>query len=801
MHSDDPNDILQILKLSFINKNSIYSITKLSALIGFAVLSACSPTKYVPEGEYLLNKYDVNYKNRNIKKKELGKVVKQKPNKKILGLKFHLSLYNLSKEEKDNKFNNWLRTIGEEPVIYNETLTNKSKDQLSTYLSQKGYFNAVTDDSTSYRKKKAKVSYFIQTHEPYLIRNIDYSFEDTSISSIILEDTLSSLIHEGQIYDVEVLQKERIRLERLLKNEGYYTFSRHYVHFEIDSALTSHQLDILVGIKKYQVQSVGNRYEKVPHRKYRISRIFVFTDFNPQQAMADPSTYYNNLDTAFHDDLYFISDGSPAVLNPKVIIQSNYIKQGDYYNLTNVEQTNNHLSSLKIFRLISIQFNELERNSEEAEHLLDCRIQLAPFTQQSYTIELEGTNSAGNLGGAVNLLYQHKNLFKGAEILNLKLKGALEALTEERFGFRNTLELGAEASLSFPKFLLPFLEAERFVKKHNPKTTFTLAYNFQRRPEYIRSIANVSIGYNWKGPNFSSHIIRPIDLNAIKIQDIDDSFLNSIKGTSLEPSYQDVMITGLNYSYIFNNQNINKKQDFVFFRLNAETTGNILYAYNNVANSTRPDTGGYNLFGLEYAQFIKGDIDLRYHQVLAGSNDLVYRGSVGVAFPYWNSSVIPFTKQYFSGGANGLRAWHVRSLGPGSYADTNAVFYNQTADIKIEANLEYRFKLFWVLEGALFLDVGNIWSIKEDEDRPGAFFEWNKFYKDLAVGTGLGTRFDFSFFVFRLDVGMKLRDPRGIYFDNPDIQISPNDPRWIPGNRKLSFHDDFTLHIAIGYPF
>jgi outer membrane translocation and assembly module TamA len=789
--------------------NNFQIVGRLAIFVFFLILIGCSPTKYVPDDEYLLNKYNIDYKNRDIKKDDLERVIKQKPNKRILGLKFHLSLYNLSRKDKDSRMNRWLKTIGEEPVIYDEFQKDKSSQQLKEVLSHKGYFNAHVEDTVSFRKKKAKIVYTIHSNKPYRIRKVGYNFEDTTIQDIILADSLESLVKKGKIYNVEVLQLERNRLEKLLKNEGYYTFSKHYVHFEIDSSLQTNQLDIDIGIKKFQQTISGNRYIKVPHQKFSINKVYVYTSYNPQLALTDPEKYNSSLDTAEYQGLYFITSNGTETVKPKVVYQSNYIKGGELYNLTNVEQTNAHLSSLQLFRLINIQFREVPGISNNATQSLDCIIQLAPFVQQSYTVELEGTNSAGNLGGALNLLYQHRNLFKGSEVLNLKLKGALETLTEEyvdslKLEFKNTIELGAEVNLTFPKFLLPFLEAERFVKKYNPKTTFSMAYNYQRRPVYTRTLASASIGYNWKSPRFSSHIIRPFDINAVRIDRIDESFEERIKGTYLENSYQNVLINGINYSYVFNNQNLNRKQDFIFLRMNAEAAGNLVYAYNQIFNSKKTDSTGYELFGLEDAQFAKADFDIRYNQVLNESNDLVYRVSVGAAYPYGNSSSIPFTRQYFTGGANGIRAWHVRSLGPGSTEASENVFFNQTADIKLEANLEYRFKLFWILEGAMFIDAGNIWTIKKNENLPEryngedpALFQWNKFYKDLAVGTGLGLRFDFSFFIFRLDMGMKVRDPGDVYSEDDLVNRS----KWIPWDRKLSFRDDFTFHIAIGYPF
>jgi outer membrane protein assembly factor BamA len=281
-----------------------------------------------------------------------------------------------------------------------------------------------------------------------------------------------------------------------------------------------------------------------------------------------------------------------------------------------------------------------------------------------------------------------------------------------------------------------------------------------------------------------------MEINAVKLPVIDPGFAQKLDTTTyLAYSYKDVLITALNYSYIYNNQNIKKVSDFIFLRLNVESAGNSLSGLLNLSNREK-ENENYSIIGLEYAQYLKADIDFRYHHYINKTDQLVYRAFLGVGYPYGNSQAMPFEKQYFSGGANGIRAWNVRALGPGSYDPGDITFYNQTADIKFETNLEYRFKLFWILEGALFLDAGNIWSIRQEDERPGSVFQWDKFYDDIALGTGFGARFDFSFFIFRLDLGMKLRDP-SIYNSN----------KWVMANGGVSFKDDFTLHLGIGYPF
>lgn len=763
--------------------------------IGFllVIFTSCNPTKYIPGNSALLDKNSIHFdqKAKNISKNELKDYLKQKPNKKVLGFRFHLGLYNLSNIEKEKWPHKWLRTIGEEPVIFDEFQTGKTSKDIKSHLVHKGYFNASVSDTVFINKKKARVLFNVHSGIPYTIRKINYQIEDTAIASIVLADTISSNIRRGQKYDVDILQQERIKIERLIRNNGYYHFSKEYIYFQADSTVDDHQLDLILIIKEFRIQTASNRIMKASHRKYKINNVFIYPGFDPQSALADPDKYYQDLDTFNYNGFYLVGRDSNFLVKPRRILQSNYIKGGQYYDLVDVEQTRLHLTSLDVYRSINIKFNEIETaGRQENEYLLDCHIQLIPITLQSYTIELEGTNSAGNLGGAVNLLYKHRNLFRGSEVLDIKLKGAFETLTEKSGNLQNTLEVGAEARINFPKFLFPFLDAERFIKKYNPKTSVSLAYNYQKRPVFTRTIANVSFGYHWQSSKYSTHIVNPLEVNAVNLPVIDPDFAQKLDTTTyLAYSYKDVLITAFNYSYIYNNQNIKKVSDFIFFRLNLESAGNSLSGLLDFSNQKR-ENENYRILGLEYAQYLKGDVDFRYHHYINKTDQLVYRAFVGVGYPYGNSQAMPFEKQYFGGGANSIRAWNVRELGPGSYDPGDVTFYNQTADIKFETNLEYRFKLFWVLEGALFFDAGNIWSIRREDERPGAVFKWNKFYNDFAVGTGIGARFDFSFFIFRLDLGMKLRDP-----------AINNSNKWVMTNGGVNFKDDFTLHLGIGYPF
>jgi outer membrane protein assembly factor BamA len=750
------------------------------------LLFSCNPTKYVPADKYLLYSSKVKIKDKSVKAEALKSYIKQKPNKTIFGrIRFHLGLYNLSNIEKEKGFNKFLRKIGEEPVIYDPYLKEKSLAQLDIFMKNKGYYNAVISDSVYFKGKKANVVYYVDGGKPYTINDIKYAVHDTSVRSIVLADTVNTLLKRADLFDKDVvLQNERIRIERLLKNNGYYNFTREYVFFEVDSALTSHKVNIELHIEN-PVNTTGL---ETPHKQYKIRNISI----SAMPDLLDNKNLVTQNDTLDTGKGIFITDIEKLKINPGSFVQFIYIQPGKLYNESSVDETYNHVSSLNLFKLVDIKYTELPNSSDTSAYSwLDCDIRLSPSSLQSYSWDLEGTNSSGNIGGAVNLGYQHINLFGNAEILDLKLRGALESLKEKEGSIRRTEEYGAEANIKFPTFLLP-VRNDNFIKKYNPKTTLSLSYNYQHRPDFTRTVANAGFGYNWKETRHKEHIFRPFEINYVQIPKTSPWFDSIISKTYLESSYRDHLITITSYSYIYNNQNIKKNQDFIFFRLNAESAGNTLSLFKSQFEKVNDSTFSYyKLLGIQYSQYLRGDIEYKYYNFINPTNSIVYRFFAGLAYPYGNARAIPFEKRYFSGGANGLRGWQLRSLGPGSYLDTDSTrkFPNSSGDIKLEFNFEYRFKLFWKLEGAFFVDAGNIWAIRKEDNREGALFEWNRFYKELALDSGLGFRFDFSFFLVRADVGMKMRDPS---------QLSGN--RMIIGNRRLT-RDDFVFNIGIGYPF
>ena len=768
---------------------------RLLVVLLVVVVSACSSTKFVPEGNYLLNKVDINVDNKAVSKDELKKQVRQNENLKILGFfKFHLGLYNLSSKDKDN---DWFKRIGEAPVIYQDYQTDRSLQHLKVYLQNKGYYDAVVSDTVIYhtRKRKVHLVFDIRTGAPYLVRNYDYEIEDWKLEPIILSDTAEQVVKPGDIFDVDQLNSERARLATLLKNKGYYGFSTDHIQYVADTALNNKQVDLTIQISDADLEDTK---EEVQHlRKFVVRNYKYNTVFSPLKAFSDPDEAPT--DTIFEPPYTFIYH-TKLKYKPELLENVNRLKDSTYYSLLNVERTFRSLNQLQQFKLVNMSFDPVPDLGNDSVGVLDANIQLSPLPRQGFTAEVEGTNSSGNLGVAGNLSYQHLNLFRGAEILNVTLKSAYER--QESFSSENALnfntrELGLEASITLPKFLSPF-NARRFFSYQVPQTVFSAGYNYQRRPDYTRTITTMRAGYVWKSRAYRTNYLNILDWNLVDMTSFNEDFINSIQDLYIKSSFTSHLIMAMNYAFVDNTQNTEKDNTYHYFRWSVESAGNLLSGlvqltgrskHEEVDQDTGETSSYYRVFGNRYAQYLKTDLEFRLGYRLDKLNSFVGRAFLGVALPYGNFDVLPFEKKYFGGGANGIRAWQVRTLGPGTYKAASDAYPNQSADIKLEGNLEYRFRLISFIEGAFFLDAGNIWAINSKDNREGAQFKFDKFYKQIAIGTGAGLRFDFNYFVFRFDLGMKMRDPS-----------LPAGKRFIFGNYPIS-SDQLNFNFAIGYPF
>lgn len=710
---------------------------------------------------------------------------RQKPNRKTLGFLFHLRVHNAYRNS-SGKAGSWIReTIGEQPAIYDSIAQNRTIRQFEIYLKEQGYYSPIisTQVKTSFiNSQKARVIYSIETGKPYIISSIQYDIPDTNIARIVARNINRSAISEQAVFNVHSLLEERNRLASIINNHGYYSFSAQDIFFSADTSRGNLQVDVTLGI-------LPNLHsDNQMHQQYKIRNTIIYADFDTHTEQKELKSFQYDSTTTFryYDSLY---------VKPEVIMRALYISSGSIYNASRVRRTQRQLSQNNLFRIVQISFEEVSE-SDSSYTYIDCIIRITRTTQQSFSIELEGQNTAGDWGAKANFSYSHKNVFKGAENLQIRLTAMAEhnqsIVSETTTRFFNTHELGAEARLDIPKFLSP-ITPDRFDVKYRPTTTFRIAYNHMQNILFTRPTSNFSYGYRWFGNNHLTHYLTPIDISYIRYYNKTDEFNEFLAQREYYRfSYEDYLIYSTQYSLVFYNKRQNIERNYQYFRLHFESAGNSMYLLFNTILDSDNDTEKkpHETFNVVFAQYIKTELDYRFYNVLTRKTLFVSRFFGGVAIPYLNSEWTPSVKQFYMGGANSLRGWSARSVGPGSYQDTMSSFQYNMGDIKLEVNFELRFPMFWVVEGAIFTDIGNIWSFR-NKNLEGAAFSPTRFISESAIALGYGFRFDFSFLLFRFDIGAKLREPFPIEKSNSQI---------IWGNRKMS-RDDFNLSIGIGYPF
>lgn len=754
------------------------------SLLFILLLSGCRSTKYVPEGEYLLNKVSVQSDNKEVKPSDVNPFIKQKANVRILGkVKFDLWLYNRSPKNGDGWLTRFLRNIGEPPVVYDEDRTIQSQREIKRYLFNKGFTEAVVEKDSVYdeRRRKVEITYQLTCNEPYRIAQADINIPDTAIRKIVMKNSSKSLLSPGNRFDLDVLDAERERISATLKNEGYYDFNKNNFHYQVDTALGNYKVNDVLILK----EDTAN-----PERSYipkHIKDVYFVVGYDAKEALKNPN-YFDDMDTVVAKGMYFLSSGEAAV-EPDILLRNNLLQPGMLYSKLKSDNTHALLSAINIVRFVNIKYEELPGD------MLSCEIFISLSELQSYSLVAEGTNISGNFGWGANLGYVHKNLFKGAEQLSANVNLGQEAIIGIQDGNVDlSLEIGADVKLSYPKFVFPFLD-EDFIQKSRAKTDFGTSFNYQRRPEYIRNIATANMVYNWSKTDVRRHQLTPLMLNYISIPSMTDEFRAHIDTTEyLKYSYDDHVIFGTRYAITFQGGKEGVENVSRYLRLQIESSGNMANLVSKMSGKDKiqveDDDGNvvdeyYDMFGVRFSQYLKFDANAVVSHYMNESNTMVYRTQIGLGLPYQNSSQLPFEKRYFGGGANGVRAWMVRSLGPGTYYNEKVDYMNQSGDINLVASAEYRFKLFQKLDGAMFADAGNTWALHDFEGQSGAAFSFDTFYQQIAVGVGAGLRLDLSFFVFRLDAAVKAIDPR-----------EPLGDRWVLGQEWKP-----TTHIAIGYPF
>ena len=764
-------------------------------ILAMGVLPSCSSTKHVPQDKLLLDKVNINITDPHseVEQSQLANYLRQNANHRVLGgLKLQLAFYNMSGRDSTKWINRWIQRVGTPPVIYDSTLTAASADQLHMALSNRGFMK----NNVTYRveadsaKRKARVHYDITLGEPYFIRSIDYDIPDEDLRDIILDDTTRFTVHEGDLLNYNRLDEWRQAITDNLRNHGYYAFNKEYITFTADTAADSRAVDLTL----YSRDPYRN--DRMPyytdHEPFYVRDVVYVTDYDPV-AMRDG---FEGMNVVTMASGVKVIEGDERYLRLDVLDEANYIEPGQLYNAEAITRTYRALGRLNILKMINIDVRPL--GEIDGVLMVDAYVLLQPDKSQTVSVSLEGTNSEGDLGFGVGLDYEHRNIFKGAEVLSAKAKVAYESISGNLSGLinNNYSEYSTELGITFPKFLAPFLHRS-FKRKIQASTAFTVNFDYQARPEYTRIIAGGAWRYQWtERSRRMAHTLTLVDLSVISVPKFNEEFFDRITNPLLRYSYQDHMIMRMGYNfYRTNKAEMNVLQmgrfqrDVFTIRANAETAGNLLYGLSHLSGQKADEDGNYKALGIRYSQYFKADADYAFTHYFDRRQSIAFHVGAGVAVPYGNSDVLPFEKRFYSGGANSVRGWGVRTLGPGSYDSNNSLsnFIYQCGDIRFDVNLEYRAKLFWVVELGLFLDAGNIWTIKDYEDQPGGVFKFNKFYEQIAAAYGAGIRLDFKYFLVRVDMGMKAHNPASGQEHWPLLH-----PR---------FKRDSEFHFSVGYPF
>lgn len=737
-------------------KGIFYFITILLAV------SSCSSVKYVDDGSLLLNKVEVkvvgNYDDINVG--QLKSYVRQKGNSRwFSSVKIPLATYSLSGRDTSRWVNKMLRSIGEAPVLFDSIGAQRSCEDLRLALRNMGYMDAQVEMTPRMRgPKKMDAVYLLYPGEPYYVRHFNYDIRDSIVAQIISDNTNGkTFIQDGMRFNVNSLNDERKRITDLLTDRGYHKFHKDYITFKADSSIGNKTFDLSLILHQY----VAGRDSLSLHPRYIVNSIS-YSSGNPS-------------DSLIH-------------LRRSVLAANTAIKDGDYFSSSALRKTYNQFGRLQAVKYTNISFAENENS-----RLLDCNIQLITNKPHSISFEPEGTNTAGDLGAAFAITYQNRNLFKGSEVFNLQLRGAYEAIRGlEGYKNQDFIEYSVESSLSFPRIIAPKFLTNIIGNRYDARSEVSVMYDLQNRPEYHRRVLSMAWKYKWSNEgHHDRYQIDLLDINYLFMPWISDTFRKDYleddtnRNAILRYNYENLLIMKWGVGYNYNNGRY-------AIKANVETSGNLLNLCSGLLNFEKNEQGQYKVFGIAYAQYAKADFDFTNNISFDYNNQLIFHVGFGIAYPYGNSTILPFEKRYFSGGANSVRGWSVRELGPGKFkgTDGNIDFINQTGDMKLDLNVEYRAHLFWKMNGALFVDAGNIWTIRNYEDQPGGQFKFSEFWKQIAVGYGIGFRMNFDYFILRFDLGMKAV--------NPSYEIDGGEQFPLV---KPKFSRDFTFHFAVGLPF
>ena len=748
------------------------------------VLSSCSATRFVPKGRYLLSSVHLHSEQPEVLPSDYRSYVRQEANSRWVGtVKVPLGIYCLSGTNEKWLFNRVMHRIGEAPVVYDPALMQYSQASLTSALRAKGYLQATVTVDSTLKDQNMHLRYTMHPRQRAYVVNVYREFDNEAVRQEVERDSAASLLYKGMPLDLAVLNEERTRIVRRLQNAGFMNVNNEFIFFTADTTAQSHAVDLTMHI------SLPPKVEaQLGYQCYRIGKVTV------QENVLDEAP----ADTTYYRNICFVSHGGQQI-NRRVYMRHLFIEPDSLYRDVATQYSYQNLNSLGAISFSTIHYTP----PEVGDSTVDVNVSVQLAKSHGISFDIEGTNTAGDLGGAASFTYTHRNLFKGGENLSLKLRGAYETISRlQGYANQDYIEYGAEAALRLPSLPLSF--GERMFRSYRGVTEFSLLYNSQNRPEFYRRLLTGTWSTMWNAhrkPNLQ-HRYDIVSLNYVFMPWISSTFRREyLEGDNpryavLRNSYENLFIMRSAYGIVYNSLrgrnggSLNQTNGYQI-KANVETAGNVLYGVAKLLNMRRNANNDYAILNIPFSQYVKFDFDYSKSFRLTEASSLAAHAALGVAIPYGNSSVIPYEKRYFSGGANSVRGWNVRTLGPGGYVgrDGNIDFINQTGNLKLDLSVEYRAALFWKFEGAAFVDAGNVWSTSTHADLTNGQFHFNTFYRQIAVAYGLGLRLNLNYFILRLDGGVKAINPAVTSGSGHYPIFSP----------KLS--RDLALHFAVGLPF
>jgi len=756
---------------------------KKSIYIVFLVLFAasCSNIKYLAEDELLYIGGKVTVKDSILKRKErrilqskLEETIRPIPNKSFLGLRPKLFFYNIAGNvTKEKGFRHWLKyTLGEAPVLYSKVDLEYNRSLLQNFSENNGYFNTKTSADSTIHGKKVTAEYTVIPGQQYKIKSVEYPTDSSDVGKAVKITQRKSLLKVGEAYNLDAIKTERIRVDTRLKEKGFYYFNSDYLKVQIDSTFGKHEVDLILKVK--------DEAPKLAKTIFKINKIIIYPNYALNQDSLNKEEKYKDFTIIGNNDLF----------KPRIYDQTLYFKKDDLYNRTNHNLSLNRLVNLGTFKFVKNQF----RVSDTIVNYLDAYYYLTPLPQKSFSTEiLAKTNSANYTGAELKINWSNRNTFQSSELLKISAFGGFETqFGGQNIGF-NVFRIGSEASLTWPRFVSPF--KLKSSSGYVPRTNSTIGYEFQSRQKlYSVQTFKASFGYAWKENLNSEHMLNIAEITFASPKNITDLYNEQVV---LNPSLKNVIIKqlifGPTYAFTYNNEMNQKRSNTLYYKGGIDLSGNT-YGLVVGADIRKGDTS--KILGIPFSQFVKMENEFKHTHKFSKNSLIKSRLIIGAAYAYGNSDVIPYIKQFFIGGTNSLRGFRARALGPGTYDArniTSTFIPDQSGDIKLEFNSEYRSKIYRFIHGATFIDAGNIWLLNNDIFKPGSQFS-KDFMNEIAVDVGVGLRFDFSFLVLRTDLAIPIRKP-----------YLPDGQRWVIKDINFSSNSwrnqNFIFNLAIGYPF